>query len=476
MLAFALAAAARNKAAAAATADDVVDTDDTVDTTVDDDAMAADDGDDATAADDGDDAMTADDAVTAAPAWTRARLQALIDDFVALHAGIRQREAGWYRIMGTTVGGSELAALMDVNPYSSFEAVAKAKEACLRGVDTFQGGPACWWGSLFEDVVALVIEVDLGAPVVGDSICIQVVDGHRNSPDGYVVAGFRRGPHGLELVTTLDPAVAAGAAESGVEWRVLLLEFKCPHTRAPTGSIPPQYIPQVWSGLAVSPPAHFGLFVDSVFRKCALSDLGPSTDYDRVYHNRDRVDWSPPLAWGLVHIFAPEPSAPRRVRYGWAGDVWAPGDPVVSDYSVDADAAIAAQDIHCRYFGLARPRPEMGPVDLGDCPPAMFVRTLGLVARGAFKARPALPVFADGRGGGSLGAPAAAPAGYWEVGVLPWKLFNMVYDFVLRRPDFLDEVRPLIAALHARVAAGVAAPPAAPRGADVDLLAQLYDS
>jgi hypothetical protein len=65
-----------------------------------------------------------------------------------------------------------------------------------------------------------------------------------------------------------------------------LLEFKCPLSRRPDGGVPKQYLPQLWSGLAVSPVAHAGLFVDVVFRKCALADLGPGPEYDREYHRR----------------------------------------------------------------------------------------------------------------------------------------------------------------------------------------------
>ena len=78
-----------------------------------------------------------------------------------------------------------------------------------------------------------------------------------------------------------------------------------PVTGAPR-SKSPSILPQVWSGLALSPPADFGLFVDMVFRKCSLEQLGsPLGDYDTGYHRERRCpDWGFALAWGMVGVYA----------------------------------------------------------------------------------------------------------------------------------------------------------------------------
>ena len=46
---------------------------------------------------------------------THKQLDDLIDTFVDLHKGMKQRDASWYKCMATTVGGSELAALMSIS-------------------------------------------------------------------------------------------------------------------------------------------------------------------------------------------------------------------------------------------------------------------------------------------------------------------------------------------------------------------------
>ncbi len=113
-----------------------------------------------------------------------------LSEFVAAYDGMQQRDASWYAAMGTTVGGSELAALLGCNPYNSINGVINSKRKILSGDNKFNGGAACWWGTLFEDVICDYVSLDIGSPVRGDNICIQRYVGHRNSPDGYIVAGF----------------------------------------------------------------------------------------------------------------------------------------------------------------------------------------------------------------------------------------------------------------------------------------------
>jgi hypothetical protein len=370
--------------------------------------------------------------------------------------------------MGRTVGGSEISALMGLNPYSNFGEVVSSKLAVLTGESSWVGGEACWWGTLFEDVIAAYVADDLGDAVRGDDICVQAVPGHRNSPDGYLVARLYTDAGGAQRLwtTAMDPALATRLV-------VLLLEFKCPLGRKPSGAVPRQYAPQVWSGLAVSPVAGLGLFVDAVFRKCSLSDLGDTPDYDEVYHRGGRGAWHLPVAWGLIAVYAPYLDAPRSRRLGWQGAEWATGDP--DPDAPDADAAQAAWCIHAEYFGL-RPEPRTGTraaaaappslVDLGDMEPRPFGRVLGLIDRKRFPVVRHPACFADGRGAplhtaGGVGAALTAlrrdaPPDHWLLGVLPWKAFEVDYVPLAPRRGFLEEVRPHIDLVHATVASVLA--------------------
>lgn len=405
-----------------------------------------------------------------APPESRFRwLDRQLEAFVEVHAaaGSKQRGAAWYRLMGETVGGSELAALLGMSPYKSFYDIVESKLAAQTGLpSTFDGGgPACWWGSLFEGVIELVVAADLGAPLRGTDICIRAAPGHRTSPDGYLVVRVvpGEGPTPPALWTT-----DRGPPPEECEPLVALVEFKCPYSRRPDGAVPAHYRPQVWSGLAVSPLASFGLFIDSVFRKCSLEALGPGPEYDREYHRAksDQAPWGDPFAWGLIAVYAPRLDAPRWVRLGWRGEEWAPGDPDPGD--ADADASLAAWQVHSACLGMSsragRADPSLDAADLGDCPPRVFDRALGLIDRRRFPVRLGAPVFADGRGaGGGLAAAVRRfhedpPADHWLLGLLPWKLFEVNYVPVARRPGFLEEVTLLVDEVHEAVAAARASP------------------
>lgn len=417
-------------------------------------------------------AAAAADAAAAAAAAAEPPLSVDLDellvDFVRTYNGMRQRDTRWYAAMGVTVGGSELAAIMGRNPYSGFFDVVASKLVTLAGGNSWTGGgEACWWGTLFEDVIGAYVEADLGAPIRGDDICIQAVAGHRNSPDGYIVARLYHGAGGsLHLWTTdMSPDIPTVL-------RILLLEFKCPMSRKPLGVVPRQYLPQVWSGLAVSPVAHLGLYVDAVFRKCGILDLGDMPDYDTDYHRYDRGAWEHPVAWGLIGVYAPRLDAPRRVRLGWRGDEWAAGDP--DPDAPDADASLAAWQIHSTYFGLQlnNQAATCEVADLGDMEARLFNRALGLIDRKRFPVTRGAACFADGRGAAlhtdrDIGRAVealrlGAPADHWLLGILPWKLFEVNYIPVDRRPGFMEEVAPLIEEVHRTVKeARAAADPAA---------------
>uniref|UniRef100_A0A6C0I1H9 YqaJ viral recombinase domain-containing protein n=1 Tax=viral metagenome TaxID=1070528 RepID=A0A6C0I1H9_9ZZZZ len=252
------------------------------------------------------------------------RLNSVLDNFVELYKHMKQRDANWYKAMGTTIGGSEISSLLSISeneelrkyksPYSNFIEIVNNKIAILRGDRVWhEGGVACWWGTLFEEIITMIVEIELGNKIKGDSICIQLINGHRNSPDGYIVAHFCEDVDAIgsgssgssnaktryKLYTTdMDPTLILFS-------RIIMLEFKCPISRKPTMEIPKYYIPQLWSGLSVSPIASMGLFIDSIFRKCSLEMLGHNTDYDTIYHNKDQtIEIGNPICWGLIGMYS----------------------------------------------------------------------------------------------------------------------------------------------------------------------------
>ena len=401
--------------------------------------------------------------------------------FVAAHSGMQQRDTSWYTAMGHTVGGSEVAALLGCNPYSNLHDVVASKVALLQGKDTWgNGGAACWWGILFEDIAAMYTEIELKSKVRGDEICVQRYPGHRNSPDGYIVAysALLNKPT-LEQEPAQEPMDASSELKYSL-WtsdmpltsatlpRIFLLEFKCPLSRCPTVAVPKQYIPQIWSGLAVSPIAHAGLFIDCVFRKCALSDLGPGPIHDTEYHVKKAKgpEYAAAAAWGLVGVYAPNLDAPRWVRFSWRRAEWAEGDSTDTDYAVTAwHMKSEAKKLN---MCLTNPPDLSDLVDFGPCPARMFDQALGSITSRKFTCQRLLPCLADGRGLDLHTTDAQmaqikilrdkAPRNYYLLGVIPWKLFEVSFTPVARRPFFMKEMAPLISEVHERVRVAMASP------------------
>jgi hypothetical protein len=454
---------------------------------------------------------------------TFSRLDAMLVQFVKQNTGMRQRDSSWYSAMGTTIGGSEIAALMGCNPYSNVHDVVASKVALIQGRDNWTGGgSACWWGVLFEDIAAAYTEIELGSVVRGDDICVQRWPGHRNSPDGYIVARSVQINAEVALDDELDDEldVAPTVRNSYKLWttdmdpaiatlpRIFLLEFKCPISRCPSDTVPPQYRPQIWSGLAVSPVAHAGLFIDCVFRKCAIGQLGAGPEFDTDYHPRKAkgVEYESAIAWGLVGVFAPLLDAPRWVRLNWRRASWSKGDPEDdTDYATEAwrmrtEAKVAG---YCVTGDLAADTLGGGIsdiIDLGSLPGRTFDRILNAVNQRQFSCRRLMPCFADGRGldlhsEDAVAAElallgATAPMHHCLLGVLPWKLFEAMMIPVSRHPDFMGLAGPLIADVHERVRTALAQPDpeaylrnerraaAKPKKSvsDSDAFAQMYDS
>ena len=383
-------------------------------------------------------------------------LHQLVDAFVELHGKApRQRSAAWLAKKQFVVGGSELAALIGWSPYSSFEKVLGQK-CCF---PAWAGNVACRWGTFFEAVCERLLEIDCGTRVSGTDIHVDAgwlgYRGHANSPDGYCVLNLVREKPGQPAGSSLAGQWAIlhtdqeiNAARHERRATIVLLEFKAPYSRRPKAGIPRHYRPQVWSGLDLSPMAEFGLYVDTVFRICALEDLGDTPEYNASYHRRDKQAWGRPVAWGMSAVYAPVLG--RRTHLT----------------KVPGEAGHEAWRMRYSYFGLLPDAETVDPIDFGSCSAQVFDAMLGYVDSGAYRARHVDPRFADGRGNlfdGSAVAllSAEAPAGCYLLGIIPWKVFEINYVPVPRNPGFLasvqDQIEELVALAEQIRAAAVPA-------------------
>lgn len=202
-------------------------------------------------------------------------------EFVNKHDAVRQNTPKWHELMKTTIGGSEVATLVGMNTYQSRKALLEGKKEASR---TFVRVIPCLWGKLFEEVIRIYIEVLFDNRIYGEEICI--VDGQ-----------FRYSPDGLGVVSRNIDGIASE--------KIVLFEFKCPYTRRPDGTIPKHYKPQLWAGLAATEGlTDYGIYVDSVFRRCRSSQLNSGPDYDKDYHSKDYQQYQKPVAWGEMNIYS----------------------------------------------------------------------------------------------------------------------------------------------------------------------------
>lgn len=348
-------------------------------------------------------------------------LNDLIDEFINTYNNdIKQRESKWYELMGTTVGGSEVAAIMGLSPYSSFYNIVESKIEICKGnkkICNSTNNLSCWWGTLFENVITKFMEIDLGNVIKGTSICIQKYEGHRNSPDGYIVANFYKKDNKYHIWTTDLPTDIIELS------MILLLEFKCPITRKVTGDIPKYYKPQVLSGLSVSPLAHKGLFVDAIFRKCNIDQLGNNSEYDLTFHKKMIKDLNP-IAWGAITIHVQQSKITDNVKKIYY-------DCFDMDYNVEDDKINNSDDI----------------IDLGDIPLSIFDNIMELINDKILLVTESTVQFADGRGSKKILDLRQRPNCY-VFALFPWKLFDVSYVPVDREPNFLENIYPTIQKVH----------------------------
>lgn len=192
-------------------------------------------------------------AVEARLARLRARREALAG--LLLAPGIPQRTAEWFERREGLVTASELDGLL-TSPASYLARKRRSLRARLLGLpDPFAAvsrTPAVQWGVRYEAVVAAVYERRTGA---------------------------RLHEFGLLLHPTLD---GLGASPDGITSEGVMLEIKCPYSRAPVpGQVPRGYMTQVLAQLDVA-----GLD-ECDFVECRLREYGSAAEFLEDAHPLD---------------------------------------------------------------------------------------------------------------------------------------------------------------------------------------------
>ena len=155
----------------------------------------------------------------------------------------------WLRNRSSQFGGSEIAALMGKNRYSSLNDVIKSKK-----VPTKNDNVACKWGHCFEIVAKHHLTKERHEEIFEFGSIPHSTMPIAYSPDGLVVH----------------------------DNKIVLLEIKCPIMRG-VSSIPEIYQYQIQTGMHVL-QCHKTMFTQYKFRHCSVQQLKDDTRYNRWFH------------------------------------------------------------------------------------------------------------------------------------------------------------------------------------------------
>lgn len=192
-----------------------------------------------------------------------------IKEYIAQKAiGPAQKTKEWYDIKQKTIGGSEVATVLGINPFKNVKALIAEKV----GIDDykFDGNINTRWGNLFEVVTKKWTELVL---------CMDEEIFETGSIEG-VIERQRYSPDGLGVVKLLTE-------NNRYDFFIVLFEFKSPLRSIPDGKIPKYYRPQIQTGMLTIPIVETSIFVNNCYRKCALKDIGFSPIYDNDFHDGD---------------------------------------------------------------------------------------------------------------------------------------------------------------------------------------------
>ena len=189
----------------------------------------------------------------------------------------------------TGIGGSEMAIITGDNKYSNIKNLISLHT----GLSEFKGNSYTRWGSLFEEQIRLLVELLMQCKIHEIGSIDGCIPNHRYSPDGLATMELLVGTDNTvkdqtnmyHILTEKTPKY--DSLDIVRNYINLLLEFKCPHSRIPTGTIPKEYLAQVKSGLCDLPCCTDALFVDACFRRCAYKDWKFTNQYNTDYHKSD---------------------------------------------------------------------------------------------------------------------------------------------------------------------------------------------
>ncbi len=291
--------------------------------------------------------------------------------------GIKQHSGEWHAARVNTISGSILAIVQGVNKYQSIGTMIAKKI----GIETELQNIKMFAGTLFEPVIKVYVEMDKGCQILGEDLYVRPSDDISYSPDGLAV----------------------------LDGRITLFEFKCPYNRIPTKKIPDYYMPQILMGMEVMDISQCGMFVEAIFRRCSWDDMDETPMYTNTI-DRKQLNLKP-IAMGFIGFYSTgEPPLRLQACLDTCGEF---GN-LSNGYMTNDLGAIPEE-----YYEIL-----LGEFNKGNLIPWYSDISLSYVQSDILRQQSKYEQFC--RNGG-----------YTNVGIVPWKLFKIMYHGVEKVPNYL---------------------------------------
>ena len=207
----------------------------------------------------------------------------------------KQGTKEWLQNRTYRIGGSEISTVLGKNPYQKVKALLNTHT----GLSSFKGFFATYWGTVFEDMVRNHVNLILNCNIEETgSIPHDTHEHFAYSPDGISVV------HTQTLKNLLDShnkEICETIVEN--EYSIILFEFKCPHTRVPTGNVPIYYVDQPRLGMKIIDICEMAVFIEAVYKICSLDDIGYNNIYNYNYHKDKSTVTNNPISCGVVIFY-----------------------------------------------------------------------------------------------------------------------------------------------------------------------------
>lgn len=221
---------------------------------------------------------------------------AVLNDFLISNADLPQQGTDeWLHSRRGRIGGSEISTILNKNPYQNVKKLITQRV----GLSEFKGFYATYWGTVFENNIRDYINELLNCNIVETgSIPHSEYSGLAYSPDGLSVVNTEL----LNNVLICNNKNICDTIKDTTD-SIILFEFKCPHSRVPTGNIPVYYVDQPRMGMNVIDICEMALFIEAVFKLVSYEDILYNNKYNYNYHKDKVIIDKNPIKCGVMILY-----------------------------------------------------------------------------------------------------------------------------------------------------------------------------